>query len=107
MLLAANVRMTSVWDDAIAKNPVVGQHSEQGRSLIIGYLMPKFWELSSLNLGFHKIQQDGSMGPTKLVNDSFSRLDTMDHVPCAIEEVFLSPQTSQELDNVKPLYIRM
>ena len=42
------------------------------------------------------------MGPTKLVRDSFSRLDTMDHVPYATEEVFLSPQTSQELDHVKP-----
>ena len=31
------------------------------------------------------------MGPTKLVKDSFSRLDTTDHVPHATEEVFLTP----------------
>ena len=42
MLSTANVRTAGVWDDAIVKNLGVGQRSEQGRSLIIADLMPKF-----------------------------------------------------------------
>lgn len=68
--------------------------------LIIADLTPKFQEIISLDLGLHGIQQDGSTDPTKLVKDSLSRLDTMDHVLCATEEVFLSPQNSQDLDHV-------
>ena len=85
-------------------------------SLIIMDLAPKFQETNSLNLGLDGIQQDGSMGPTELVKDSLFRLDTMNHALCATEEVFLSPQISQDLDHVQPFakpksgwtrYIRM
>jgi len=100
VLPAVNIRTAGVWDDAIAKNPCEGQCSEQEMSLIIADLMPKFQESNSLNLGLHGIQQDSSMGPTELVKDSLFRPDTMDHVLCATEEVFLSPQISQDLDHV-------